>query len=75
MFNRFGKDNVKVFTFDGSSHDSHQNYKLINAVDKVFLTRLIPRVCKDYGYEQDVIDRCIYATTENYMYARCEYNY
>lgn len=41
----------------------------------MFLTRLIPRVCRDYGYEQDVIDRCLFATTEDYMYARCEYNY
>lgn len=54
LINKFGWKNVKTFTFDGSSHDSHQHARIISAVDTVFFDQFADKLMKDYNIPSDV---------------------
>lgn len=51
---RFGEGFVKVLVFDGSSHDSHQWYHLINIIDTTLFSKVHEILIK-YGVPEDLI--------------------
>lgn len=73
LINRFGFDNVAVFTFDGSSHDSHQHFRIIDEVDKPFLENIIPLFLRKYGFEGQIVDDIIRQCTDSSVTAMSTY--
>jgi hypothetical protein len=53
---RHGFTNVSAFTFDGSAHDSHQDYRLINNVDSLLWRKVIPLFADLHSLPEFVIE-------------------
>ena len=72
---KFGINNVKTMTFDGSAHDSHQHQVFIDTVDNTFFEEFIPFLVKKYGLTKNLEEVIRVCTMSPVMYAKSTFSY